>query len=336
MSGDGDVVLNTEAGESIPVSDVEGDVGFAYQELEEKESGIAPPPQPYEGQPRDEQGRWTVEQQQAEQQAYNQQGYAAPPPGWPPAAKAEYIKLAQTYPDHPIVQAVQQREAEMNAGMQMYSGLKPWIEQAQQAGRTLPEVIQNWAQAENLLATNFYDGVTWLCNYFGVNPEQLIAQYYGQPQQQQQMDPTTRYMQQLEQRINGLYQQQEQAQMGAINQELQQFASTHPYFENVEPVMAEVFKYVRGQGGNIGLDEAYDIAMWGHPDTRQIKIDELMQQQFGGRGQSNGNGHQPPPQSERGRSLSPGSPTPGVSSARKPKATVVDEVASLYDELSGV
>jgi hypothetical protein len=229
-----------------------------------------------------------------------------------------------------LVQAVQQREAEVNAGFQIYQGLKPWIEQAQQAGKSLPEVIQNWAQAENFLATDFYNGIGWLCRHFGVNPDQLIAQYYGQPQQQQQQDPTTRMMQQLQQEVQGIRQMHEQQQNAAINHELQSFAQDHVWFDNLEPHMAEIFKYERSHGRDLTLQQAYDAAAWGHPETRAILI-----QHYFGNGQSRGQ-NRPPPPSDRGRSLPPGSPIPGVSGQRQPKTSVVDEVSTLWDEMSGI
>jgi hypothetical protein len=323
-------------------NDVASDVNSAWLEEEGKVDGsiMEAPPQPhYQGQPRDEQGRWTAEQQaaaeaaQVQQQGQQQQqaSYPQPPGGWSPAAKAEYMRLAQQYPDHPIVQAVQQREAEVNAGFQIYQGLKPYIEQAQQAGTTLPDAIANWMQAENILATDFYNGIGWLCQRFGVNPEQLIAQYYGQPQQQQQNDPTMRYLQQLQQQVQGLYQQQEQQQNAAINQELQAFKDDgHIWFDNLEPAMAEIFKFERSQGRDLTLQEAYEAAAWGHPETRAILLEH-----FYGNGQSRGQG-QPQPPSDRGRSLPPGSPIPGVSAQRKPKESVYDEISTLYDEQSGI
>lgn len=326
------------AGTPGPVgNDVAADVSSAWLEEEGKvdDSIMEGPPQPrYEGQPRDENGRWTAEQQaaaEAQQQQAPQQNFAPPPGGWSPAAKAEYVRLAQTYPDHPIVQAVQQREAEMNAGMQLYAGLKPFVEQAQQAGTTLPAAIQNWMQAENLLATDFYNGIGQLCQWFGVNPEQLIAQYYGQPQQQQQQDPTSRMVQQLQQEVQGIRQMHEQQQNAAINSQLQAFKDDgHIWFDNLEPIMAEVFKYNRAQGREPTLQEAYDTAAWTHPETRAILLAH-----YQGNGQSNGQRPSPPP-SDRGRSLPPGSPIPGVSGQRQPKTSVVDEVSTLWDEMSGI
>jgi hypothetical protein len=326
---------------------VAGAVLSAWDEVEGKDEGVASaPPEPQVQEQafvRDEFGRFVAKESQPAGQGQQiapvapEQGAAGaspqfqPPHGWSPTAKAEFAKLPPA-----VQEAVAQREQEINQGFQQYSGLKPWVEHAQQNGTTLPAVLNDYYNAHQKLATDFIGGIGELCRYFGHDPIQLaqyaLAQAQGYQGQPPGPDPTIQYLQQLSQQVQGLYRQQEEQQSAAINSQLEEFAADHEWFHNLEPMMADIVNSHRAQGREISLQEAYDAAAWQHPETRQILLDYYLS----GQGSSTGRPQTPAPSSNRGRSLQPGSPIPGVSNKRAAKESVLDELNAAWDELSGL
>ena len=336
--------LTTAAG------NVADDVSSAWDEVETTEaSGVAaPPPEPQApevdgGRFRGPDGRFAVAPEvppagQGQQTAGVTEGPPAasasymPPNSWSPAAKHAFASLPPQ-----VQEAVALREQQMAEGQQMYQGLRQWVEHAEANGTTLPEVLNDYYNAHQQLATDLYSGIGNLCRYFGQDPYQLamraVAEMQGQPYQAPPQDPMIPYLQQLEGRIQDLYGFHERQQSEAINSQLEAFAQNHIYFHDVEPYMAEIINYARAnEGVELSLEQAYEHACWLHPQVREI----MMQERAAGPSQGQAPSPQPP---HKGRSLNPGSPIPGVSSERlttKKSNTAIQDVAELYDALSGI
>jgi hypothetical protein len=255
-------------------------------------SGIPPEA---EGQPRDEHGRWTKAQQEHYEAQQKEQASAAktleagakppeeaqrvamgPPPGWSPTSKAAFATL----PDS-IKADIAKREDEINRGfakLQDYKGLEQYSEMARAAGTNLAEAFERYKAAEDALESNFYTGMTALCEMYGVHPMQfaqaIAAQYQGQgqqPQQQAQAEPLiARQLRAIQEEVLTLKNERQQAEQEAINGQLQGFAADKPYFENVRRDMGLLIREGRAQT----LDEAYDKACWADPEIRALLIKE--------------------------------------------------------------
>jgi hypothetical protein len=259
-----------------------------------------------DGQPRDEQGRWTkaqrehFEAQQREEQAAKdaaQQGQQeqqqegqeplrlAPPHGWSPAAKAAYAKLPPE-----VQEAVARREVEINNGfakLKDYKGLDEYAEMAKASGTTLREAFDRYKAAEDLLDRDFRGGVMQLCEMYGVHPMQLAQEFAalfqgqgGQPQPGQppgaqpgadpQVALLSRELAGIKDFVRTLTTREEQREREGINTFVQQFAQDKLYFEDVRQDMAHLIR--TGQAND--LNDAYDKACWMNPQIRDLLIKE--------------------------------------------------------------
>lgn len=240
--------------------------------------------------PRDEQGRWTRQQQehyeeqqrqQAEQQAQQPEGELrmAPPHGWAPAAKAAFAELP------PVVQeAVARREQEINNGfrkLQEYKGLDEYAEIARESGTTLKEALDRYKAAEDRLDQDFAGGIAALCQMYQVHPVQLaqtFLQAFGQggtgQMPQPGGDPNTqliaRQLAGMQEQVRTLISERERAESEAINSSLEAFASENMYFEDVRQDMALLIKNDRASS----LEEAYNKACRMHPEIGDLLIKE--------------------------------------------------------------
>lgn len=202
-----------------------------------------------------------------------------PPPGWSVAAKAAFDKA-----DPAIKAAVAQREQEVNNGLAKlaeYKGVDPYVEIARREGTTLPEVLDRYIAAENLLANDFVSGVRSLCQMYQIHPAQLAQALGGQPQQgnqnPQQHDPFAPVMQKmtaLEQIVQGLQQQRDASEDQVISGHLNAFAAKpeNKFFENVKGTMGKLMEQYPDE--NQTLEQAYENACWMNPEIRALRIND--------------------------------------------------------------
>lgn len=190
----------------------------------------------------------------------------APPPGWSPTSKRDYAAL----PDH-IKADIAKREDEVNQGLaklQSYKGLDPFVDMARKSGTSLPEAVQRYVAAEQLLEQDPIKGLKWLCQNYKVDPRRLVdgeqPQGGQQPQQRQDQfrDPRVdQILPHVQQLIN----------QPVKNQIVQFFADPkNVYAENVADDMTALIK--SGQAKD--LAEAYDKACWARPDIRSLLIEQ--------------------------------------------------------------
>jgi len=223
---------------------------------------------------------------------------SAPPPGFSVKTKAEWDKLPE-YVRADIVK----REQEVSDGFKQYSGMKeimPYVEMAQRGGTTLKAALDNYTGLENLLRQDVVKGVSQIAANMGTHPVELaqrIFQAYGQqPFQQVQADPSNpqpfdpsvlqQHLNPLLQKVSTLehhitqQQQAEQArQQSVIYTAMERFKSdpAHRYFENVRPLMAQLFNggVVQETGDTLAdMKTAYEMACNLDPDIRELSFKE--------------------------------------------------------------
>lgn len=191
-----------------------------------------------------------------------------PPRGWSATAKSMFAQL----PD--VVKAeIAKREADMDAGMKKYSGLDVWVQKAGQNNTTLPEALQRYEAAEQLLQRDFMGGIRFLCQQYQINPVQLAQALAGQrPQQQQQANPLEREVLQLKQQLLAREQREAMAQQQAVAKQLEDFFNDpkHPYAANVEAEMAELAELAKSRGEPIDLERIYQKALLINPETAKL------------------------------------------------------------------
>lgn len=211
----------------------------------------------------------------------------APPPGWPVAAKSKFDDL----PDE-VKGAIAQREVEINQGfakLQDYKGLDPYVDMARQSGRELPEVVQAYINAEQMLERDFVGGIKGLCQHYGIQPAQLAQELGGTPidpndpaaqaawQQQQMLDPVVQRLNSIEGSLQSQQQQQQQQEYARAQAEIDAFMNdpVNKYAQNVQNEMALLLQ--NGQAKS--LKDAYDMALRLNPETWQLVINEQVNTQ---------------------------------------------------------
>jgi hypothetical protein len=323
--------------------DVGASIADAWDELEAKDTP-APEPEPeVEGRPRDEHGRFAPKEKQPEEtappvapleekaseqteQTAPAQPSFGPPPGWSISAKAAFDQL----PD-PVKQAIAHREEEINRGFEKlrdYKGLDSYVQwSAQQYGMPLPQVIDAYRAADDMLRQDFYGGVLNLFQQYNADPvqwAQAILQQAAPPPTDGSARPV--YDPRLMQEIAALKQQvsQFQAETSAqkearIIAEIEEFARQpeHRFFDNVSDDMTMLIR----TGKAADLKEAYAQACRLNPEVFEILVNERIAK------------HKPAiPQ--QGRSPAAGSPVEEGGSKTKKNRSLRDDLLAAWDEFS--
>lgn len=227
-----------------------------------------------------------------------------PPPGWSVEAKAAFNTLPDAVKD-----AVMKREEEVSNGFRQYSekvkafeGFEEvmrqpdprgvsWGERLRAANETPVAAISRLLNAQAALERDPVAAIAWLAKDYGVDLRLYGAQKQGQPVLGPDGKPAPQHLQDLLQSIvqqavapyaqkiqtfeQGWQQRQEAEraqQEAALIREIEAFAADpkNVYFENVQGLMAQLIT----SGAAKDLPEAYQMAVYAHPETRQALINE--------------------------------------------------------------
>ncbi len=275
------------------------------------------------------------EAEQPQQQPLEQQGQPAapgqrPPPGWSIKSKADFDKL----PEH-VRADILKREDEVNRGFSKlaeYKGLDRYSEMAKASGTDLPAALERYVAAEQYLERNPVEGLLWLAQTYGVNPERLVqamgqqsqpgAQQPVPPPQPPAFDPRM-----IEDHVNRALATREMD--SAISEFLNDPANR--YANDVADYMAGLINVRRQQNTASNTSEshretlkwAYQQALYAHPEVREVLQREDMERRA--------KESQQVAQKARLASKSiVGSPTPGVAPG-EPQATVRDELLAAFN-----
>lgn len=218
--------------------------------------------------------------------------YAAPV-GWKPEAKAAWATLP------PQVQAeAVRRETEIsnimretasarNIAQQFTETVTPYLPFMRAEGAASPlDAIRNLMDVAVQLRTGsqFQKATTLagLVKTYGVDISELDSALVGGAAEdpkvamQQQIDALVQQRMAPFQQIIQQAQTAQQAQMAAIGQEmdaeLQTFGQSHPHYETVRGMMADLIEVAQRNNIEMGLAEAYDQALRLHPQTKGVTL----------------------------------------------------------------
>lgn len=208
----------------------------------------------------------------------------APPKDWKGAGKVDWKRLPKA-----IQQEISQefsRSTETSAKLQKLEGAIG-VDRSQQLSATYGSVeqgLQNLFAISDMATKNPQGFLLWFAQQRGINLEQMFQsaqQQPGQPAQAQQPDPIAQRMSQLETMIQGFMQQSQRASQAPVLSEIDRFASdpAHPYWNDVEPDIHALLqgKRVPGSSPSEKLQNAYDMAVWAHPEIRKTLIESQRQ-----------------------------------------------------------
>jgi hypothetical protein len=247
------------------------------QEAPEAQSA-APTETAAEARSRDEAGRFAAKPEEAK--PAEQLPEKRPPSSWKKDAAAEFDKL----PAH-VQDEILRRETDFHKGIEgfkthadlgksMERAIQPYMQTIQSLGVSPDMAVSKLLQADHILRTSAPDQkaayLSQLAQEYGID--------LGQAQAMPQKDP---YTLQLEQRLAQIQSQQQQfmqtqqqQQQETLNSEIQQFAKDAVHFEAVREDMAALLQAGRAKD----LKDAYDMAVYANPQTRQALLEQQRQE----------------------------------------------------------
>ena len=200
----------------------------------------------------------------------------APPSNWKGAGKVAWDKLPDAikrelnddYSQRTQTEArLQSLDAVLGPRAQVLAATYGSVEQG----------INNLFQISDMATKNPEGFLLWFAQQRGIN----LAQMVGQPQAQgyepaQAPDPVMQRMHHLEGMVQNFVQQQQQGTQAQTLTQIESFASdpAHPYFNDVRQDMGVLIQAGRAKD----MQQAYDMAVWAHPEIRQTLIDGQIQQ----------------------------------------------------------
>ena len=186
---------------------------------------------------------------------------ATPPKSWSAKAKAKWDGL-----DPELKAEMHRREADVDKGFAQYAGLARHVEAATRAGTTLPEALDRYVAAENLLEKDFTLGVAELARMAGIPLDRLVADIQARASQLAGPSPSPQPSQ-PQRPVDVRATVEDVLNDQKARDEISRFFADpkNRYAENVRPLMADFLR--SGRAGS--LQDAYDMACWADPDVRK-------------------------------------------------------------------
>jgi hypothetical protein len=208
-----------------------------------------------------------------------------PPANWKGAGKVDWKRLPRA-----IQQEIAQdytRTTDTEGKLQkLESAIGP--ERAQVLSATYGSVeqgLQNLFAVSDMATKNPQGFLLWFAQQRGINLAQMVGQAMQQPggeqPQAQQADPLMQKVSQLEMMIQGFMQHQQQSATAPVLSEIERFSTdpANPYFNDVADDINTLLKggRVPGNSPSEKLKNAYDMAVWAHPEIRKTLIESQRQ-----------------------------------------------------------
>jgi len=210
----------------------------------------------------------------------------AEPPVWkrPPASWKKDYHEPWNAVDDKIKEYVWAREEQMRKGVepllskaqfadQMEEVISPYRDTIRGLGIKESEAVKALMQADHTLRFGAPEQkqqmFMQLAQQYGVN----LANQVASNSQNALMDPTIYALQNEVVKVKGQLQswqdQQEQAQNATLLTEINGFAQRAEHFETARPTMISLLQ----SGAAQTLEDAYDMAIWGNPELREVMLE---------------------------------------------------------------
>lgn len=200
----------------------------------------------------------------------------APPANWKGAGKVAWDKLPEPIRKELSEDYAQRDQMQARLG-RLDAVLGPREQVLAATYGSVEQGIQNLFAVSDMATKNPEGFVLWFAQQRGINLAQMVGQS-GAPVEQaaQAPDPVMQRIGHLEGMLTNFVQQQQQGTQAQTQSEIERFASdpAHPYFNDVRADMGVLI-----QAGRVkDMQQAYDMAVWAHPEIRQTLIDGQIQQ----------------------------------------------------------
>jgi hypothetical protein len=199
-----------------------------------------------------------------------------------------------------VEQLKQRYGLEIQAHRQLGDAVRPYMEDIRRAGVDPHIGVQRLLQWHRDLQSNPAQSMVRLMAMFGLDPRQPLVgggpqqpaqqQVTGVPDEikplveainpyfQQQINPFSDQLNQVNQRLAAWEQQNAQSKQRQTETQVERWGDDKPYFAAVRPLMREILIGADQSGtagrfldryGEVDLDKLYGEAVWQHPEVRQ-------------------------------------------------------------------
>lgn len=210
------------------------------------------------------------------------------PIGWGPKARERWTEIPEDLRAEIVrredasAQGVRQLHEQFAPAKQFVESLSPFIQEAIQNNTHPAEYIGRVMSAERRLRTGSdqdrFGALVEIAEGYGIPLRQIINEAVGRevvtlPQKQQIPEEIQRELEESR-RFRAQYEQQQKQQPQQEHPEITAFKSKpeHKYFEDVREIMADIME--RPGNAQMTLEQAYNEALWHHPEIRSIIMEE--------------------------------------------------------------
>lgn len=223
-------------------------------------------------------------QQQAspKPQQANVQPAIAPPTSWKGGGKIEWSRLPQ-HIQKELADDYAQRENTSSELTELRSAIGERSQALAAQYGSVGNALKSILAGSDMANQNPKGFILWLAQRNGIDLTQLTGQAPGQSQQlAQDANPLAQEVVQLRNQLQQFFQQQSQSQTQTLKSQIQAFANdqAHPYFNDVRNHMSRLMAPPTDARGNVigepaakTMQEAYDMAVWAHPQVRPSLIE---------------------------------------------------------------
>lgn len=188
----------------------------------------------------------------------------------PEDVRAEVLRREESH-----VNGVRKLQEEFQPVKQFTEALGGVIQEASQLGVAPVQYIHNLAAAERALRSGApeqrFEALMNLADQYGLPLRQYLNLPAGQQpaaQQQPAIPP------QIQQELEASRQFRQQYEQTTLQRQVEEFATKNEFFEDVRGIMADLMD----AGVAKDLQDAYDRAVWAHPEVREVLLQRQGQQ----------------------------------------------------------
>lgn len=147
--------------------------------------------------------------------------------------------------------------------------LQPLLPQLQAQGVSPDQFVGQLINAHQYLTQDPVAALQWLAQSYGVDLAALDGAADETPQPDPMVAQLQAEVQQLKSALGTLGQREAQQVQGGLQSEIAAFAKDKSDFDTLRPMIATLL----AQGQAESLAQAYEMAQWAHPETRQRSLE---------------------------------------------------------------
>jgi hypothetical protein len=290
---------------------------------------------------RDEQGRFASQTEETATTGPSEGAETASeeeialPASWSPEKKDLYINASPELREY-----INQREAEVGKGFAtraeqlkdyqnrynaVSQSLEPLRPMLAQSNVSEAQYVQGLVQADAFIRQNPQQAIQEIARSHNIDLEELA---FAPVQQPQGPNPEVMALKQelagMKGQLNNWQQQATESYEGQVHEQIASFAGEtsetgevlHPHFETVKPLMASLLQTGQAEG----LQDAYEMAVYAHPNVRNDVIGSLTSQ-------AEANANQKAAAAKAKSTSIRGTPSAGVTAEDQPANTLREEIA---------